>query len=285
LGRLRGKGGVLGTIALGGAALATGADVSVTKEDVALPGLDPIKKHFGGYFDMDNKESSDKKAQRMNRFATEGETISQERAMDYFVNKGLTPEQAAGIVGNLMQESRLKSDAYNAKEGAYGIAQWRNDRLDGLKQFAASQGKEISDINTQMDYILLELGTTQKQAGQMLLASKTPQEAAFNFGKYYERPKTVEHTRIAYAEQAYSKRNKDLSSTTSVSTAKSTGDLINQSSFDNNIKKSLGRGEEVVVINNNSQTNNNQQTPGGGSTASPWNENAYKIFAERSIGF
>lgn len=278
-GKFSGKGGVVGNSIAAGLGIAGLVDTSVTKEDVAFPGLNEITGHLKGLYDMGSSPT------RTNRLSKEGESISQEKAMTYFVNKGLTPEQAAGIVGNLMQESKLNSSAWNEKERAYGIAQWRNERLDGLKMFAAARGKDISDISTQMDYILHELGTTEKRAGEALLSSKTPQEAAFNFAKYYERPAAVEHTRIAYAEQAYGKRNKDLPFTTQVSPAKNTGDLINQSSFDNAMKKTLDKGEQVVVINDNSQTNNNQQSSNGGQVAPVWNEEAYKIFAERTIGF
>lgn len=274
-----GKVGGYGTVAAAALGITGLIDTSVTPKDVEFPGVKETTGHLKGLYDMGSSPT------RVNRFAKEGESISQEKAMSYFVNKGLTPEQAAGIVGNLMQESKLNSSAWNEKERAYGIAQWRNERLEGLKMFAAARGKEISDISTQMDYILHELGTSEKRAGEALLSSKTPQEAAFNFAKYYERPSSIEHTRIAYAEQAYGKRDKNLPFTTQVSPAKNTGDLINQSSFDNAMSKTLDKGEQVVVINDNSQTNNNQKTSGGGTTASPWNENAYKIFADRAIGF
>ena len=257
-------------------------DVKDLTSDVEFPGVKEVTGHLKGLYDMGSSPT------RVNRFASEGESISQEKAMEYFVNRGLSPEQAAGIVGNLMRESNLNSAAqFKEADGSisFGIAQWNKSRLEELKAFAGARGKEITDINTQMDFILHELTTTHKQAGEMLLASKTPKEAAYNFAKYYEKPQTVDHLRMAYAEQAYSKRNKDLPFTTNVSQAKTTGDLINQTSFDNSMRRTLDKGEQVVVLNDNSQTNNNQQSSGGGTTATPWNENAYKIFAERAIGF
>jgi hypothetical protein len=196
---------------------------------------------------------------KMNKFSNEGESISQAAAVRYFTERGLTPEQSAGVVGNLMQESSLKSNAWNESEKAYGIAQWRNERLEGLKAFAAANGKEISDIHTQMDYILHELQTTESKAGQKLMKSSSAAEAAFNFGKYYERPAVVENTRIAYAEQALQSYGKG--NPTQETPTKLAGNMINQSSFNNEMAKSLDKGESVVLNTNN--INNNS---GGGSS-------------------
>ena len=131
-----------------------------------------------------------------------GKSISAKSAVDYLVSKGLSPAQAAGVVGNLIKESTLDSGAQNKAEGAYGLAQWRGSRLQDLAQFASSRGKEISDVNTQLDFIMHEMNNKESRAGAMLRASNTAEEAAFNFGKYYERPKTVEQSRMAYANSA-----------------------------------------------------------------------------------
>ena len=54
-------------------------------------------------------------------------------AFNYFTSQGYTPQQASGIVGNLMAEStsRLDPNAFNTAgggNGAFGIAQWRGSR-------------------------------------------------------------------------------------------------------------------------------------------------------------
>ena len=52
--------------------------------------------------------------------------ISKERAkqaIDFFRNKGLTKEQAAGIVGNLEAESGLNTTTHGDNKTSYGIAQ------------------------------------------------------------------------------------------------------------------------------------------------------------------
>lgn len=63
------------------------------------------------------------------------------RAYRFLTDKGLSGQQAAGVVGNLMAESynEIRPNAYNPEgggQGAYGIAQWRGPRLDALNAFA-----------------------------------------------------------------------------------------------------------------------------------------------------
>lgn len=43
--------------------------------------------------------------------------------MDYFINKGLTKEQAAGILGNLHAESGLDAGIHGDGRTSFGIAQ------------------------------------------------------------------------------------------------------------------------------------------------------------------
>lgn len=63
------------------------------------------------------------------------------RAYRFLTDKGLSGQQAAGVVGNLMAESynEIRPNAFNPEgggQGAYGIAQWRGSRLDALNKFA-----------------------------------------------------------------------------------------------------------------------------------------------------
>jgi hypothetical protein len=152
-----------------------------------------------------------------------GKSISSNEAIDYLVKKGMTPAQAAGVVGNLIQESTLNSGAFNEAEGAYGLAQWRGSRLSDLQSFAASKGKSIEDVNTQLDFIMHELNGKESKAGRMLFASKTADEAAFNFGKYYERPKTVEQSRLSYATQSLAQYKPMGSSSVELAQSSSSG--------------------------------------------------------------
>jgi hypothetical protein len=71
-------------------------------------------------------------------------------AYGYLTQRGLTPQQAAGITGRLMAESYedMNPDARNTLaggQGTYGIAQWRGSRMNDLANFA---GVDVSDITS-----------------------------------------------------------------------------------------------------------------------------------------
>lgn len=110
-------------------------------------------------------------------------------ARDHFVKLGYTPEQAAGIVGNLVQESGVRSDGAVGDQGtAFGMAQWRGERLTRLKRFAAANGREWNDFTTQLNFIDMELKNHETGAYQALKSAKTVDEATAAFIGY-ERPK------------------------------------------------------------------------------------------------
>lgn len=115
-------------------------------------------------------------------------TQSAKKAVDFFVSKGYTKEQAAGIVGNLQAESgpNLNISALGDGGKAYGIAQWHPDRQADFKR---AMGKDIrgSSLDDQLNFVVWELSNTEKSADSFLRSTDSPEEAAFAFDKYYER--------------------------------------------------------------------------------------------------
>jgi len=99
-------------------------------------------------------------------------------AMDFFIQKGYQPHQAAGIVGNLLAESGLNPTVKPGDNGtAFGVAQWRGDRFAGLQKFAASQGRDWRDLEAQLGFIDYELKNNERAAGNRLRAARNAQEA------------------------------------------------------------------------------------------------------------
>lgn len=118
-----------------------------------------------------------------------------EKVLNYLQSKGLTLEQAAGVVGNFQWESG--SDTLNPKGSdgkAVGIGQWQDSRLTKLKQYG---GGGWDNIDTQIQYLGLELGLEQSRNGvsagtekasfDALKNAKTPEEAAVIWNKTFER--------------------------------------------------------------------------------------------------
>ena len=111
------------------------------------------------------------------------------RAMSFFMSRGYTKVQAAGIVGNLVQESNVRSDGPSGDSGtAFGLAQWRGERFTRLKRFANARGQDWQDFDTQLAFIDTELQTQEVTAYRNLKAAETVDEATAAFIGY-ERPR------------------------------------------------------------------------------------------------
>jgi Phage tail lysozyme len=120
---------------------------------------------------------------------------TEQAGLQYYISKGWTPAQAAGIMGNLIHESggRLNPAAVNPGDGtdgsdSIGIGQWNGQRAANLKSFAAAQGKSWQDFGVQLAFVQHELETSEGAAGQRLKAAQSPQDAAAAFALGYERP-------------------------------------------------------------------------------------------------
>lgn len=129
-----------------------------------------------------------------------------DQATKYFMDKlGLSQSQAAGIVANLYYESGgLNTNAFNSAgggQGAYGLAQWRGGRLDGLRAFAASRGKREDDFETQLAWVVQELNTTHKDALSAIRASKTSDQATLAMLDKFEKPSA--HDRNASLQRRF----------------------------------------------------------------------------------
>jgi len=108
------------------------------------------------------------------------------RAMQSFMADGWTKEQAAGIVGNLQQESStLKTDDVGDGGKAYGIAQWWPDRQAKFKEIYKKDIRE-SGFEEQLAFIKWELANSHARAGRLLRQAKTAAEAAIIVDQHYE---------------------------------------------------------------------------------------------------
>jgi LysM repeat protein len=109
-------------------------------------------------------------------------------ALDYFIQQGWTPEQAAGLVANLQAESGTKLDPNIFGDGGagYGIAQWHGSRQ---RDFQREMGRPLkgSSLEDQLKFVQWELEHTEKRAGQRLKNAKSAAEAAAIVDQYYER--------------------------------------------------------------------------------------------------
>jgi hypothetical protein len=117
---------------------------------------------------------------------------SEEIAWKFFISKGYTPIQTAGILGNLKQEHNFNTDGD-------GIAQWTGARLEQLKQRG-----NYRDLTVQLNFIIEELNGTESVADKLLRSSYSVEEATIKFQNTYERCGDCRQSqRIAYALAFY----------------------------------------------------------------------------------
>jgi hypothetical protein len=107
-------------------------------------------------------------------------------AMRFLLGKGLTRQQAAGVVGSLMQESGLRPTAKNPSSGALGIGQW----LGGRKTNLLNSGN--SGLRGQLDFLWSELQGPENAALKRLKGAHSVADAVDAFTWGFERPGRAE---------------------------------------------------------------------------------------------
>ena len=117
--------------------------------------------------------------------STQTRTENNNYIISYFMNKGLTENQAKGIYGNLMQESGGDIDAMS-KDGhkSYGLAQWTGDRKRKLFKMYGDR----PNLKQQLDFLWWELNNTERAALSALKQTSTVYEATKVFMNKFERP-------------------------------------------------------------------------------------------------
>lgn len=120
------------------------------------------------------------------------------QAMKFFMDKGLTKEQAAGIVGNMLQENpTLDPNKIGDGGKAKGLFQWRGDRQKGMGTTFESQLQHAWDEMTGKSAVK-DVGA--ERALTNVRQTKTEGQAAVAFEKDFERAGTpMMENRVRYA--------------------------------------------------------------------------------------
>ena len=120
----------------------------------------------------------------------------------------MTPEIAAGFVGNFMVESypQIDPQAFNndgQNFGARGIAQWRGPRVSKFRELYKKDVLEAT-LTEQLDFVWWELNNTHKREWGKIKVAKTATEAADKVETWYEGANNSElELRLKYAAQVY----------------------------------------------------------------------------------
>lgn len=163
--------------------LPEGYRLSSTGNYVA-PANTPESKAFDTSFIDKNAETHSEPSQETTYTTKQDLQGNKKKAMEFFQSKGLSPYHAAGIVGNLLGESKLNHQAINPTSKAFGIAQWLGDRKKKLfKKYG-----ENPTFDQQLEFVWEELNSSEKSAFDKLLQTKSVEEATNSFMKHFERP-------------------------------------------------------------------------------------------------
>jgi LysM repeat protein len=187
-------------------------DFDTTPEGLAWlnPGLDMKTIKPGVRLRVRGDDAEEKKTPTVDKVDKQpskggGASGNAKTALDYFIQQGWTPEQAAGLVANLQAESgtNLDTAALGDAGKGYGIAQWHGSRQ---RDFERVMGKPLkgSGLEDQLKFVQWELTdpkSTERRSGARLKAAKTAAEAAAIIDQYYERSSGIHRDkRIKFAQ-------------------------------------------------------------------------------------
>lgn len=112
------------------------------------------------------------------------------RAADILVANGYSKQQAAGIVGNLIAESGVDPTIKQGGGGpGRGIGQWSaGERWAQLQSWAQGHSLNPMLLDTQVQFLMYEMNTSEKGAGTAVKASNSITQAADAFMTKWERP-------------------------------------------------------------------------------------------------
>lgn len=110
------------------------------------------------------------------------------------IERGMPAHVAEGFVINGIDESGLDPSINEANptvpgsRGGGGILQWTGPRRVALERYAASRGSVWNDPEMQMDFLMLELETTESGAAKKIMSTRNTSEAAIAIAESYLRP-------------------------------------------------------------------------------------------------
>ena len=110
-------------------------------------------------------------------------------AFNYFVSQGLTTQASASLVGNFQDESGVNPKSDQDGGPGRGIAQWsEGGRWDSLVSWANSQRKDPLALETQLEYVMVELNGDYRSVLDRIKTSTNIPEAVKVIVYDYESP-------------------------------------------------------------------------------------------------
>jgi len=116
------------------------------------------------------------------------------------VDRGIPPIGAAGLTGSVEQESQFDplaqgggTDPKTGRGRSFGLFQMEGPRLQEFLAFSARNGLNPGDAETQLEFFIEELVTTEKGPRSAIFNAKTVEESVDAANKFFRpgKPKTL----------------------------------------------------------------------------------------------
>lgn len=120
--------------------------------------------------------------------------MARELVYQGLLSRGLPDPIAQGFLANFAVESGFDPGINEIKplvpgsRGGFGLAQWTGPRRRQLESFASERGKPVNDLDLQLDFLMHELGSTEKRAAEAIMAAQSPEEATRLISNKFLRP-------------------------------------------------------------------------------------------------
>jgi hypothetical protein len=117
-----------------------------------------------------------------------------DRSYQGLTARGLPDHIAQGFLANFQVESGLNpgineiAPIVPGSRGGWGLAQWTGPRRRQFEAYAGERGAKADDLDTQLDFLMHELGTTEKSAAKSIFAAQTPEQATRAISEKFLRP-------------------------------------------------------------------------------------------------
>jgi hypothetical protein len=110
------------------------------------------------------------------------------------VDRGLPKHVAEAFVLNMRDESGLdpgineRAPLVSGSRGGYGLYQLTGPRRRAYEEFSKRRGRSLDDIDTQLDFLVRELRTSESAAARRILSTDTKSDAAIQIVRSFLRP-------------------------------------------------------------------------------------------------
>ncbi len=134
----------------------------------------------------------------------------------YLIQKGLSSEATAGVMGNMQAESGFDPSAIEGNGEGHGLIQWSFGRKTNLLNSAKEKGVDWTDLNFQLDFLWDEVFSQSsvyrpKLESAGFFTSSSVSKTTYYFHKYVEASadteEAVSKNRVAKAEKIYEELN------------------------------------------------------------------------------